>query len=90
MKKKHKIYQTVQPGPKPAPQKSTPNKADRVQVGDTVTRTPITIADKSFGSARPMRGRVIWVHSEGRFHVVEFGEGKRTFRESFAGVGSRV
>ena len=90
MKKKRKKYQTVQPTPEPAlepvPEKVIPISAGRVQVGDIVTRKPITFADKDSKVASPMRGRVVWVHPLGRFHVVEFGEGRRAVRESFMGV----
>lgn len=89
MKKKRKKYQTVQPAPEPAPEpekKVIPISAGRVQVGDIVIRKPITFADKDSKNAAPMRGRVVWVHPLGRFHVVEFGEGRRAVRESFMGV----
>lgn len=91
MKKKRKKYQTVQPTPEPipepVPEKVVPISAGRVQVGDIVIRKPITFADKDSKNAGPMRGRVVWVHPLGRFHVVEFGEGRRAVRESFMGVG---
>jgi len=57
-----------------------------LHIGDVVIRKPITVADKDLRDARPMRGRVIWVHPLGRFHVVEFDEGQRAFRESFMGA----
>ena len=84
MKKKRKRYQTVQPTPEPAPEpeKIIPISAGRVQVGDIVKRKPITFSDHDGW----MLGRVIWIHPLGRFHVVEFGEGRRAVRESFMGV----
>lgn len=89
MKKKRKQHQTVQTPPEPAPEpekKVIPISVGRVHVGDIVTRKPITFADKDSKNAGPMRGRVVWVHPLGRFHVVEFGEGRRAVRESFMGV----
>ncbi len=89
MKKKRKQYQTVQPTPEPAiePEKKIiPISAGRVQVGDIVTRRPITFSDKDSKNAGWLRGRVIWIHPLDRFHVVEFGEGRQAVRESFMGV----
>lgn len=54
----------------------------RVQVGDTVIRTPITFEARGSRDVGPMRGKVVYVHPLGRFHVVEFGQ----LRESFVGV----
>ena len=84
MKKKRKKYQTVQPTP--GPEKVIPITAGRVQVGDIVKRKPITFSDHDRKDAGWMLGRVIWIHPLGRFHVVEFGEGRRAVRESFMGV----
>ena len=90
MKKKRKRYQTVQPTPEPAPEpekmKITPISAGRVQVGDIVKRKPITFSDHDRKEAGWMLGRVIWIHPLGRFHVVEFCEGRWAVRESFMGV----
>lgn len=63
--------------------------ANRVQVGDVVTRRPITFTDTAKDSSegpRLLHGTVVYVHPRGRFHVVEFGEGCKAVRESFAGV----
>lgn len=61
-----------------------------VRVGQKVIRTPKTIGvmpdGKNFAYAlenRPMKGKVVFVHSKGRFHVVEFANG---LRETFVGV----
>ncbi len=54
----------------------------RVQVGDTVIRTPITFEARGSRDIGPMEGKVVYVHPLGRFHVVEFGQ----LRESFMGV----
>lgn len=88
MKKKLKRYQTVRPTPEPAPEprKIIPISAGRVQVGDMVKRKPIIFSDSDRKYAGWMWGRVIWIHPLGRFHVVEFGEGRRAVRESFMGV----
>ena len=75
-----------------------------VQVGDTVMRKPITIP-KSVNSemgTELMSGKVVYVHPQGRFHVVEFApplrnvlagitagvahKERRGLRESFFGV----
>jgi len=87
MKKKRKHYMTIQPELKPLPEKIIPSSAGSVQVGDIVTRKPITFADTDCKRPGPMRGRVVWIHPLGRFHVVEFGEGQQAVRESFMGVG---
>lgn len=59
-----------------------PANKNTVRVGGIVTREPVTFLDKK----RSMRGRVVWIHPAGRFHVVEFGEGEHTVRECFMGV----
>ena len=88
MKKKREKYHTVQPTPEPAPEprKIIPISAGRVQVGDMVKRKPITFSDSDRKDAGWMLGRVIWIHPLGRFHVVEFGEGRQAVRECFMGV----
>lgn len=70
----------------PQPEKVVPISTDRVQVGGIVIREPITFSDKFSKKANPMRGRVVWVHPRGRFHVVKFGEGRQAVRECFMGV----
>ena len=56
--------------------------------GDTVQRRPITFTDStSVDTGKKLwSGTVVYVHPLGRFHVVEFGEGRRAVRESFFGV----
>ena len=61
------------------------------RVGQEVIRTPKTIGvmpeGKNFAYAlesRPMKGKVVFVHSKRRFHVVQFESG---LRETFDGVG---
>lgn len=69
--------------------------AGQVHVNQAVVRTPTTIqvldGDPKQRSkiklvTRPMKGRVCYVHSEGRFHVVEFYTPGGPIRESFQGV----
>lgn len=62
-----------------------------MKVGDKVRRTPLT-----FGVEHPLHGRqvkvpqegkVVYIHPEGRFHVVEFPMPRnKTVRESFWGT----
>ena len=54
-----------------------------LEVGDTVQRRPVSFSDSDAKNARLLRGTVVWVHPDGRFHVVEFEMG---VRESFMGV----
>ena len=55
---------------------------EAAEVGETVIRRPAT-----FGRGR-MKGRVVYVHPAGRFHVVEFELPRGgTLRECFAGAG---
>lgn len=60
-----------------------------VRIGDRVTRVPETFGqldDKSNKTKAPMKGTVVWVHPQERFHVVEFDAPGGKIRESFAGV----
>ena len=70
----------------PVPEKVIPISAGRVQAGDMVQRRPVTFSDSDGKNAGWLLGRVIWIHPLDRFHVVEFGEGRRAVRESFMGV----
>lgn len=86
MKKKRK-YQTVQPKKQLEPELVQPSGSGPVHVGDIVVRRPVTFCDRDSAEGTKLaRGRVVYVHPEGRFHVVEFDEGSRAVRESFAGV----
>lgn len=86
MKKKRK-YQTAQPKNQPEPELVQPSGSGPVCVGDIVARRPVTFCDRDSAEGTKLaRGRVVYVHPKGRFHVVEFGEGNRAVRESFAGV----
>lgn len=60
-----------------------------VRIGQKVVRTPETIrvmSDKLKLESRPMRGKVTYIHPDGRFHVVEFDSPCGPIRECFAGV----
>lgn len=62
-----------------------------MKIGDKVKRTPATFgAEQIVGDKRvklPVEGRVVYIHPEGRFHVVEFPMPKgRSIREAFTGA----
>ena len=64
-----------------------------MRVGQKVVRVPLTIqvmvAEPRFHlENRPMKGTVVYVHKEGRYHTVEFETPGGPIRESFAGVYS--
>lgn len=58
-----------------------------MKIGEKVTRQPESFADIEPKTGkiirRTMRGKIVYIHPKGRFHVVEFESG---VRESFAGV----
>lgn len=85
MNKKRK-YQTVRAEREPKPEVIQFPCSVQVKVGDVVMRRPISFSDTDSKNAQLMRGVVVWVHPKGRFHVVEFGEGRKAVRESFSGV----
>ena len=79
--------QAVYPGLVPKERKCDMKGNVFVQLGERVRRRPKTFTcsiDK--GATRAMEGRVVFVHSEGRFHVVEFQTKGGPLRESFLGV----
>lgn len=79
--------QAVYPGLVPKERKCDMKGNVFVQLGERVRRRPKTFAcsiDKR--ATRAMEGRVVFVHSEGRFHVVEFQTLGGPVRESFAGI----
>ncbi len=55
---------------------------EAAELGETVSRRPAT-----FGRGR-MRGKVVYVHPAGRFHVVEFETRGGVIRECFRGAGA--
>ena len=61
----------------------------RLEIGQEVVRTQETIFDEeAHGKAirRPMRGRVEYIHPQGRFHIVAFEVRGKTIKETFQGV----
>ena len=60
----------------------------RARVGETVQRQIACISEtKDHRIISPMQeGTVIWVHPQGRFHVVEFRFRFGSIRECYAGV----
>ena len=66
-----------------------------LKVGDRVTRSCLTLGDpkhestdwRSNGRISELTGTVIYIHPEGRYHVVEFDHG---LRESFLSTGPEV
>lgn len=60
-----------------------------MEIGENVTRTPKTIVGegkKGKQMEMPMRGRVVYIHPRGRYHVVEFQLRGGPVREAFPGV----
>lgn len=57
-----------------------------VQLGERVRRIPITLSCTVDKSARPMEGKVVYIHPKGRFHTVEFQAMGGPVRESFMGL----
>lgn len=57
-----------------------------IQAGDSVVRKPVAITDIDPKKTKTMLGTVVWVHPDGRFHVVEFQTAGGTLRECFMGV----
>lgn len=60
-----------------------------MKLGQKVMRVPETFngTDEDKKSVRrPLAGRVVYIHPEGRYHTVEFELGGGKVRESFLGV----
>lgn len=60
-----------------------------MQLGEYVTRKPKTILGEGTHGKQmemPMRGRVVYIHPRGRYHVAEFDLPGGPVRESFPGV----
>lgn len=64
----------------------------RLKIGDKVRRTPITFGEEDapqhMGQHRAQRkksytGRIVYIHPDRRFHIVEFSVPGGTIRESF-------
>ena len=79
--------QAVYPGLVPKERKCDMKGNVFVQLGERVRRRPKTFTCTIGKRAtRAMEGRVVFVHSEGRFHVVEFQTLGGPVRESFMGL----
>lgn len=81
--------QAVYPGMVPEEERGSDMKKRTnvfVQMEERVRRIPITLSCAVDKSARPMEGRVVYIHSKGRFHTVEFWTPGGPLRESFAGI----
>lgn len=62
-----------------------------VKIGQTVIRVPQTFADYDpqalkKHAAKPMRGRVVYIHPQGRYHTVAFETRGGEILESFLGT----
>ena len=64
-----------------------------VKIGDTVTRKPVTFLPgnddelvRGKNDEVLLRGKVVYVHPEGRYHTVEFMTAGGPIRESFQGA----
>lgn len=87
MKKKRKQrHLTARSASEPEPKDMPSPAAGPLRIGDIVIRKPATLRDSDGSKSRAMRGRVIYIHPKGRYHVVEFGEPLYAVRESFVGV----
>lgn len=61
----------------------------RLEVGMEVVRIPQSLYEadgKGKGERRPMRGRVVYIHPLGRFHIVAFRVRGKIIKETFQGV----
>lgn len=66
-----------------------PRCGDALKVGDRVSRVCVTLTGQDGFNAKEsarLMGRVVWIHPQGRFHVVEFQLGGGIVRECFLGV----
>ena len=58
-----------------------------MELGEKVVRTPITFTDpyreKGEVKHKPMTGKVVYIHPEGRYHTVEFDLPGGKVRENF-------
>lgn len=64
-------------------------KETPLKLGQIVTRWPETVCeldDKARAVKKPMKGRAVYIHPKGRYHIVEFALRGGTVRESFWGV----
>lgn len=71
--------------------KKAPKAKEKVKVGEHYWYHPLsfsTMTDKGVPQQGDTirRGKVLWVHPKGRFHVVGFETPRGVVRESFPGV----
>lgn len=78
--------QVVYPGLVPKERKCDMKGNVFVQLGERVRRIPGTLRCAVDKSARPMEGKVVYIHPKGRFHTVEFQTMGGPVRESFMGL----
>lgn len=78
--------QAVYPGLVPKERKCDMKGNVFVQLGERVRRIPGTLRCAVDKSARPMEGKVVYIHPKGRFHTVEFQTMGGPVRESFMGL----
>lgn len=78
--------QAVYPGLVPKERKCDVKGNVFVQLGERVRRIPGTLRCAVDKSARPMEGKVVYIHPKGRFHTVEFQTMGGPLRESFTGI----
>ena len=60
-----------------------------MKIGDKVERRPVTLYDEDKDGNRKakfLQGTVVYIHSKGRYHTVEFAVRSGTIRESFQGT----
>lgn len=60
-----------------------------MKIGQKVRRMPLSLtqtADNGKQEHRPMTGKVVYIHPQGRYHIVEFEVCGGTVRECFDGT----
>lgn len=60
-----------------------------MRIGQKVRRVPLSLTqttDSGKQEHRPMTGKVVYIHPQGRYHIVEFEVCGGTVRECFDGT----
>lgn len=60
-----------------------------MKIGQKVRRVPLSLTqttDSGKQEHRPMTGKVVYIHPQGRYHIVEFEVCGGTVRECFDGT----
>ena len=60
-----------------------------MKLGDKVIREPETFCEmdkQGRNQKKPMKGTIVYIHPQGRYHTVEFETEGKTVRESFWGT----